>query len=171
MMSVTDTGTGIDEETRAHIFDPFFTTKRVGKGTGLGLATVYGIVKQSNGFIWVYSELGNGTTFKIYLPRAAGEAFEEPKLQPVRSDTGGNETILLVEDQEPLRNVMSEYLSIRGFKLLLAEDGEAALRIAADYKEPIQLLLTDVIMPGIRGPEVAQRVSAMHPETRALYIS
>jgi CheY-like chemotaxis protein len=161
----------MDEATASHIFEPFFTTKEVGKGTGLGLSVVYGIVKQSNGFIRVHSAPGQGTQFKIYLPRV-NEASA-----PVR-DAGtppliwrGSETILLVEDEPALREKVGEILEQSGYKLLIARDGEEGLRVAFEDTRPIHLLLTDVVMPGLSGPELARRVQAVRPETRILYMS
>jgi CheY-like chemotaxis protein len=171
LLGVTDTGIGMDEATASHIFEPFFTTKEVGKGTGLGLSVVYGIVKQSNGFIRVHSAPGQGTQFKIYLPRV-NEASA-----PVR-DAGtppliwrGSETILLVEDEPALREKVGEILEQSGYKLLIARDGEEGLRVAFEDTRPIHLLLTDVVMPGLSGPELARRVQAVRPETRILYMS
>ena len=160
MLAVSDTGAGMDSETQAHIFEPFFTTKGT-KGTGLGLSTVYGIIKQSEGYIWVYSEPGKGTTFKIYLPRVSEEGdtiavTAAPEVEPAR----GHETILLVEDEVTLRGLVKQYLQNQGYTILEATDGAAAIRIAAEYPNPIHLLLTDVIMPGMNGREVASRVSA-----------
>jgi CheY-like chemotaxis protein len=161
----------MDAETQAHIFEPFFTTKEMGRGTGLGLATVYGIVKQSNGFIYVDSELGKGTRFEIYLPQVEG-AIETQNVtvgQPEVSHRG--KTILLVEDEGPLREVTREMLLQADFKVLDAEDGKRALEIAQDYSDPIHLMLTDVIMPGMHGPAAAEKLVRMHPETKILYMS
>jgi two-component system, cell cycle sensor histidine kinase and response regulator CckA len=171
MLAVSDTGAGMDAETQSHIFEPFFTTKGM-KGTGLGLSTVYGIIKQSEGYVWVYSEPGKGTTFKIYLPRVAesGEALPVPtptEVKPAR----GNETILLVEDEATLRGLVKQYLQNQGYTVLEATDGSSAIRISADYRNPIHLLLTDVIMPGMNGREVASRITAGRPEVKVLYVS
>jgi two-component system, cell cycle sensor histidine kinase and response regulator CckA len=171
MIAVSDTGTGMDAETRARIFEPFFTTKEMGKGTGLGLSTVYGIVKQSGGSIWVYSEAGLGTTFKIYLPLAEGAA-ESPAAEEAPPATNrGAETLLLVEDEAAVRTFMSGVLEACGYTLLVAADGEEALRAARNHGGPIHLLVTDVVMPRMGGATLAQRLETLRPETRVLYIS
>ena len=168
-LTVSDTGSGMDEETRLRLFEPFFTTKEPGHGTGLGLATVYGIVEQSEGFIQVRSEPGKGAAFEIYLPRLGGGAtVPEKALAPPR---GGSETILLVEDQEDLRRLVAMVLQSRGYTVLDACDGNAALRLAAATPGPIDLLLTDVVMPDITGKEVADRMRELRPGTRVLYMS
>ena len=171
LLAVSDTGTGMDEATRARIFEPFFTTKEPGKGTGLGLATVYGIVKQSGGNIWVYSEPGGGTTFKIYLPVAEGEEEREGAPALAASPRGGDETILLVEDEEDLREVVRESLQVFGFTLLEARHGGEALLIAERHPGPIHLLVTDVIMPTMNGAELARRLAPLRPEMDVLYVS
>jgi CheY-like chemotaxis protein len=172
MLAVSDTGLGMDAETQTHIFEPFFTTKGP-KGTGLGLSTVYGIVKQSGGYIWVRSEPGRGTTFKVYLPRVA--AMEETiTTQPpvtVAEGARGQETILLVEDEATVRKLTRDYLRTQGYKVLEAADPAVALQITIAHGGPIQLLLTDVIMPGMNGRELAQQVGSVRPETRVLYMS
>jgi len=171
MLAVSDTGVGMDAETQRHIFDPFYTTKGAGKGTGLGLATVYGIVKQSGGYIWVYSEVGKGSTFKIYLPRV------EEKAAPLRTSEyephslRGTETILLVEDAEALRNVARESLESNGYAVLAASNSDQALQIAEHYKGTIHLLLTDVVLPGRNGRALAEALRELHPETKVLYMS
>jgi CheY-like chemotaxis protein len=173
MVAISDTGAGMDSETQSHIFEPFFTTKGT-KGTGLGLSTVYGIVKQSGGYIWVYSEIGKGTTFKIYLPRVA--SMEEPAamvatpiaLQKVEP---GTETILLVEDEANLRYLARQYLEKQGYKVIEAADGAVAMQIAVAHEAVIHLLLTDVIMPGMNGRELAQRISEIRPNVKVVYMS
>jgi PAS domain S-box-containing protein len=171
MLAVSDTGIGMDEATRTHIFEPFFTTKPEGKGTGMGLATVYGIVKQSDGFIWVYSEPAHGATFKIYLPRVDGPEDQEEPATDALAARRGSETILLVEDQDALREMTQELLQQQGYTVLAAADGEAALRLAARHEGPVDLLFTDVIMPGMNGPQLADRLRALRPAARALYMS
>ena len=171
MLAVTDTGTGMDTKTQAHIFEPFFTTKEPGKGTGLGLATVYGIVKQSGGWIWVYSEVGRGTAFKIYLPKVS-DVGEPDKPRGTRTPPPrGTETILLVEDQDGIRDLARPYLEGMGYKVLEAPDGEAALQIAQRHNGNIDLLLTDIVMPKLGGQELAKRMTALRPEVRVLYMS
>jgi PAS domain S-box-containing protein len=171
MVTVSDTGCGIDAATQARIFEPFFTTKEHGRGTGLGLATVYGVVKQSGGYIWVYSEVGHGTTFKIYLPQVMAPAEKLAPEKVVKGPEPGTETILFVEDEESVRELVSEYLSARGYRVLEAADGVQALQIAAAHKGEIQLLITDVVMPRLSGRELAARVSATRRGLKVLYIS
>ncbi len=172
LVSVTDTGTGMDEATRSRMFEPFFTTKETDKGTGLGLSTVYGIVKQSGGFLWVYSEPGRGTIFKVFLPRASADvtrkAAAEPRPEPVARGTG---TILLVENEEAVRSFIRLTLEEAGYAVLEAARGEDALETARRRSERIDLLVTDSVLPGIGGPELAGRLAAIHPETRILFIS
>ncbi len=171
VLTVIDTGCGMDEETKAHVFEPFFTTKEVGKGSGLGLPMVYGMVKQSNGFIWLDSQLGIGTSFKIYLPRIRDGASDQTAEVIPGIDEEGHETILLAEDNESLREVIAEYLTSKGYEVLLAKDGIEALQIAETRKEPIHLLLSDIVMPRMRGPELVRRLSGIHTEARAMYMS
>ena len=171
VLAVTDNGCGMDEETQSRIFEPFYTTKELGKGTGLGLATVYGIVKQSGGFIWVYSEPGQGTTFKVYLPRVDNPPTPLPSANMQTEIRKGTETILLVENAEPLRTLAKEFLKGGGYAVLEAENGKEALRIASAFGGTIHLLLTDVIMPGMGGKQLAMHLSGLRPETRVLYMS
>jgi two-component system, cell cycle sensor histidine kinase and response regulator CckA len=170
-LSVTDSGTGIDSETLAHIFEPFFTTKELGKGTGLGLATVYGIVKQSGGYVWVDSEPGKGAAFQVFLPRVSEVADLQAARPYLNENLRGSETILLVEDAEPLRKLAASFLCSHGFKVLSAPDAEEALKIAAAHSGAIQLLVTDVVMPGQNGRVLAERLVASYPGIKVLYIS
>jgi PAS domain S-box-containing protein len=170
-MVFTDTGEGMDEQTRQRIFEPFFTTKAVGRGTGLGLSTVHGIVKQSRGDIAVYSKIGHGTTFEIYFPRV-DEPVKKPKwIEDLGGRFHGTETILLVEDEEIVRNLVCEILTSNGYNVLEASSGKAALSICDTFSEPIHMLLTDVIMPNMSGGQVADLVMKMRPEIKVLYIS
>jgi CheY-like chemotaxis protein len=171
MLAVSDTGIGMDEATRAKIFEPFFTTKGPEKGTGLGLATVYGIVKQSGGFIWVYSEPGKGATFKIYLPLygdAPTTASEERKKLPA---VRGTETVLLVEDSEDVRYVARKSLERQGYEVIDAPSASAALTLAAQLDRPVHLLLTDVVMPEMSGRVLAEKFATLHPKAKVLYMS
>jgi two-component system cell cycle sensor histidine kinase/response regulator CckA len=171
MLAVIDSGTGIDPDTLTHIFEPFFTTKEVGKGTGLGLATVYGVVKQSGGYIWVESEPGKGASFQILLPRVEESATEVTASTPLAKTTGGSETVLLVEDSEPLRRLTQSFLESHGFRVLVAQNGEEALQVETRHSGKIDLLLTDVVMPGINGRVLAERLLPRQPAMRVLYIS
>jgi two-component system, cell cycle sensor histidine kinase and response regulator CckA len=167
---VRDTGTGMDAETRERIFEPFFTTKELGKGTGLGLATVYGIVKQSGGYIWAESELGGGSEFQTLLPRVPPPADSRP-IQTLLNFRSGDETILLVEDNPAVRRMAVEVLRGAGYEVLVAPSGGDALRTAAVHDGRVDLLLTDVVMPGITGPELAREFAARYPRIRILYMS
>ena len=168
VLSVSDTGCGMDKETQAHIFEPFFTTKAVGKGTGLGLSTVYGIVQQNKGYIWLYSEPGKGARFKIFFPRVAENLAPEPLADGV---LGGTETVLLVEDDETMLKLTQECLSSSGYRILTAATGEDAISVASQEQGPIHLLLTDVVMPGISGRQLAESLTAYRPEVKVLYMS
>lgn len=170
MLAVSDTGCGIDRETQLRIFEPFFTTKEVGKGTGLGLATVYGIVKQGGGYIWVYSEVAQGTVFKIYLPRVS-QAAQPAKPEQADAESGGRETILLAEDSEPLRSMARDYLESIGYSVLEAASGQDALQRATEFSGTIDLLLTDVVMPGMSGPELAHQIASLRPEVKVIFTS
>ena len=171
ILSFSDTGCGMDKETMAHIFEPFFTTKEPGKGTGLGLSTVYGIVKQNGGYISAHSEPGQGTTFKIYLPQAAGMVGSAPALATAEILPRGSETILLVEDEEALRTLARNCLESQGYCVLEAADGNAAIATAEKHSGPIELLLTDVIMPGMNGRHLADRLTELRPAIKVLYLS
>ncbi len=171
MIAVSDTGTGMDARTISHVFEPFFTTKELGKGTGLGLATVYGIVKQSGGYIWVYSEPGKGTSFKIYLPPVEEGAVEEHPSVADPSALQGSETVLLVEDEESVRSLARTILEGYGYTVLEAGSGEKALEIVRAHGRPIHLVLTDVVMPAMSGTELVSRLEALKPGIRSLYMS
>jgi len=171
MLAVSDTGNGMDKETWEHIFEPFFTTKEVGKGTGLGLSTVYGIVKQSNGFVWVYSEPGHGTTFKVYLPKVKGDAEPNEKEQTPVDNPGGSETVLIVEDDDSLRKFAQEVLQSYGYRILAAENGEDALRVSQAHEGQIDLMITDVVMPKMGGKEAADRLQPLYPQMKVIYMS
>jgi PAS domain S-box-containing protein len=171
LLTVTDTGTGMDAGTLTHIFEPFFTTKERGKGTGLGLATVYGIVKQSNGYIWVESTPGNGATFQIYLPRHVGLATVDEAKPDSGERLRGSESILLVEDAEPLKKLAQTFLEAGGFRVLSAGSGEEALKVAANHAGTFDLLLTDVVMPGMNGRVLAEQLLPRQPGMRVLYMS
>jgi CheY-like chemotaxis protein len=172
LLSVTDTGAGMDEATRQRVFEPFFTTKEVGKGTGLGLSTVYGIVKQSGGFIEVRSELGRGASFKIYLPRVDDRLPPDTESEP-ETDTAshGGETVLLVEDQEEVRGLVKNILTTHGYVVLEAANGAEACAVAREHSGSIHLLLTDLVMPGISGIELSERLRVSYPKLKVLLTS
>jgi two-component system, cell cycle sensor histidine kinase and response regulator CckA len=171
MLAVTDTGLGMSDETKARIFEPFFTTKASGKGTGLGLATVYGVVKQSGGFIWVDSTPGSGSRFEVYLPRVEQAITPNPSEQiaPVKARAVG--TVLLAEDEEAVRMLAFEFLTAAGYRVYVAADGQRALEIAEHLKEPIDVLVTDVVMPKMRGPELAKRMRVTRPDLKVVFMS
>jgi len=171
MVAVEDSGCGMDQETQARIFDPFFTTKELGKGTGLGLATVYGIVKQSGGYIWVYSEIGRGTIFKVYLPRVEQSEEQSGPKESEASSLEGRETILLAEDSESLREIARDYLESLGYTIIEATSGKEALQRARDFKGSIDLLLTDVVMPEMGGMELAEKLLAIYPGVKVIFTS
>jgi CheY-like chemotaxis protein len=171
MLAVSDTGLGMTPDVQSRAFEPFFTTKEVGKGTGLGLSMVYGIVKQSGGFIWVYSEPGRGTTFKIYLPRMDDDAREPAADRRAGNVQRGTETILLVEDDPQLRQLSSSVLAHCGYKVIVAGTPEDGIKIAQENRKDIRLLVTDVIMPRMNGRQLAEQVTKISPKIRVLYIS
>jgi CheY-like chemotaxis protein len=169
-LAVIDTGTGMDAETKSHIFEPFFTTKEAGKGTGLGLATVYGIVRQAGGFIWVDTKQGVGSKFEIYLPRVDEKLDPDVVLQNSPVCKASLQTVLLVEDEADVRAVAGEFLTSAGYRVLTAESGERALQIA-EYDRTIDILVTDVVMPRMRGPELAKRLMCLRPGLKVMYVS
>jgi len=171
MLSVSDTGIGMTSEVREQVFEPFFTTKETGKGTGLGLSTVYGIVKQSEGHIWVYSEPGKGTTFKVYLPKAEGPLDSIDRKVLIGELPHGSETILIVEDEEGVLKLTVDLLTQHGYKALGARNAEDASRLGEQHKGPISLMIADVVMPGIKGPELYGSLASVHPEMKVLYMS
>ena len=170
VLAVSDTGIGMDNELQAHIFEPFFTTKETGRGTGLGLATVYGIVEQNGGYVEVNSQPGRGSTFKVYLLRIEGKA-EHKTVEESKSLASGFETILVVEDSVPLLELLRGFLEAEGYTVLYSEDPQEAIRIAQQHDGPISLLITDVVMPAMSGRDLAERLTAMSPPMRVLYMS
>ena len=170
LLSISDTGCGMDKETLDQIFEPFFTTKELGKGTGLGLATVYGIVKQNNGFINVYSESGQGTIFKIYLPRVSTEAGSKSK-EVERKPDRGTETVLLVEDDVSILNMVQTMLERYGYSVLSTSLSVEALSLAEQYEGPIHLLVTDVVMPGMNGKDLRDKLEVLRPGIKTLFMS
>jgi two-component system cell cycle sensor histidine kinase/response regulator CckA len=172
MISVSDDGTGIPPDELRHIFEPFYTTKPLGEGTGLGLATVYGIVKQSKGYIWAYSEPEHGTVFKIYFPCASADSRVEEVIPALpERPPRGSETVLLVEDETAVRRAAAEFLTRQGYNVLEAKDGADALLVARGYARPIELAVTDVVMPNLSGGELARELQHVRPETRLLFVS
>jgi len=172
MVAVSDTGQGMEAETKAHVFEPFFTTKEQGKGTGLGLATVYGIVKQSGGYIWVYSEPGHGTVFKVYFPAAETvTAAASSESDEAVQKKHGWETVLLVEDEDAVRALAREVLRRHGYVVVEARHGLDALRVAERHPDDIHLMITDVVMPHMSGRELAERLGAARPKMRVLFMS
>jgi signal transduction histidine kinase/CheY-like chemotaxis protein len=171
LLTVADSGQGIATKHLSHIFEPFYTTKEEGKGTGLGLATVYGIVKQNGGFIWVYSEPGQGTAFKIYLPQVHSLSREVRLIKPAEPSPRGCETVLLVEDEASVRQASRQFLIGSGYNVLEAVDGEDALREAREHDGPIHLMITDVVMPRMSGPRLAERLGDDRPEMKVLFVS
>jgi CheY-like chemotaxis protein len=171
LLTVTDTGTGMDAETRAHLFEPFFTTKAVGQGTGLGLATLYGVVKQNQGFINVYSEPGQGTSFKIYLPRHRDEVAPVPIAVPAAPVRRGHETVLLVEDEPTLLNLVRLMLEKLGYRVLAAGTPGEAVRWAKQHAGEIHVLVTDVVMPEMNGRELTKGLLALYPDLSRLFMS
>ncbi|MGH9732331.1 MAG: ATP-binding protein, partial [Candidatus Acidiferrales bacterium] len=171
VLAVTDTGCGMDAATKSHIFEPFFTTKEAGKGTGLGLATVYGVVNQSNGGIWVESEPGRGTRFEIYLSRVEAPLAAQCTEKQPASGCKRSATVLIVEDEEAVLELASEFLKTAGYNVLTAENGADALAIAQDLQQPIHVLVTDIVLPKMRGPELAEQVKRVRPDVKVIYMS
>ncbi len=171
LLAVSDTGTGMDARTKAHLFEPYFTTKEVGQGTGLGLASVYGLVREGGGYISVYSELDHGSTFKVYLPVATGPDDTSNRVEEQPVELVGSETVLLVEDEESVREAAYRMLESMGYKVLLASNGAEAIEIAREYENTIHLLLTDLVLPGMNGQELAGRLQAGTPSLKVIYTS
>src|SRR6266496_3520116 len=171
LLTISDTGEGIDAATQKRIFEPFFTTKEVGKGTGLGLSTVYGIVKQSDGYIWVYSELGNGTIFKVYLPRVDQGAESESAVIAQPEMIAGRQTVLIVEDEEQLRDLAPQILEVNGYSVVTAANGAEGLRLFEDFPGRFDLVITDVVMPVMSGAELAEQITLLQPQAKVLYMS
>jgi CheY-like chemotaxis protein len=171
LLAISDTGCGMNQETLSRIFEPFFTTKGPGQGTGLGLATVYGIIKQSGGYIYVDSEPGRGSTFKIFLPQVESMILNRKSQLGISKSPGGHETVLLVEDENTLRILIRRTLEMKGYKVLEAEEAEDALQLSARHQGPIHLLLSDVVMPRMSGRELADRLGPLRSEMKVLYLS
>jgi nitrogen-specific signal transduction histidine kinase/ActR/RegA family two-component response regulator len=170
-ISVNDTGAGMDPETQSHLFERFFTTKPKGSGTGLGLSTVYSIVKQSGGYIWAYSEIGVGSTFTVYLPRVEGEAESRDSARPQREHRDGTETVLIVDDEAPVRMVARRFLEMRGYRVLEASNGPDAIRVSREHEGPIHIMVTDVVMPRMSGRELAFQLAPERPGMKVLFMS
>jgi CheY-like chemotaxis protein len=171
LLEVEDTGKGMDAPTKARIFEPFFATKELGKGTGLGLSTVYGVVKQSGGYIWVESEVGKGTKFQIFLPQSGESVPTAVSESGSASSASGFGTILLAEDEEAVRELASEFLKASGYTVLVAKDGLDALEVAEQRRGSVHVLVTDVVMPRMRGTELARKLKRCHPELKIVYMS
>ncbi len=171
VLTVSDTGVGMDADTQSHVFEPFFTTKDLGKGTGLGLASVYGVVQQSGGWVTFRSQLGHGSSFSIYLPEAGGEPASTSTQPAPPPETKGTETILVVEDEDEIRDMVREYLERKGYTVVAANNGSDAMQVAQRYKGSIHLLLTDVVMPHLGGHELAQQIKGMRPRIKVLFTS
>jgi two-component system cell cycle sensor histidine kinase/response regulator CckA len=171
VISISDTGVGMNDATRRKIFEPFFTTKEVGKGTGLGMAIVYGIIKQHAGFVNVYSEPGLGTTFRVYLPLSATSSLTEEALRDLEQPSGGSETILVVEDEADLRTLLEQILTGAGYRVMLAENGATAVEKFAQSPGQVGLVLMDMIMPGMSGKEACLAIRELEPSARVLYTS
>jgi two-component system cell cycle sensor histidine kinase/response regulator CckA len=170
MLAVTDNGCGMNEATRARAFEPFFTTKEKGKGTGLGLSTVYGIVKQSGGYVALYSEPGHGSTFKVYLPRVDAEAQPARAMRPV-DERGAGQTVLVLEDEDMVRSAVKRMLKAAGYNVLAVRSPEEALSICQNHPTAIDVLLTDCVLPGTSGPDSARRLIAVRPTMKVLFMS
>ncbi len=170
-LTLSDTGVGMDVETLSHIFEPFFTNKEAGRGTGLGLPVVYGIVRQNGGYIDVESQPGQGTVFKVYLPRSESAMEPTRDKMPLRAKLEGSETILIVEDELALRTLLSRFFRLYGYEVLEARDGGEALLICERHQGPIRIMLTDVVMPRMSGRELAERLTPLHPEMQVFYMS
>ena len=170
-LAVTDSGIGMNEETKRRLFEPFFTTKEQGKGTGLGLATVYGIVKQSGGYVWVYSEPGKGATFKMYLPRAYGENEVQKNVVRDEEITAATETVLVVEDEEAVRCLTRTILETAGYRVFDAPNPQQAEVLFEKDINVVNLLVTDIIMPGLNGPQLFERLARQRPDLKVLYVS
>jgi len=172
MLAVSDNGCGMDADVQERIFEPFFTTKPIGQGTGLGLSTVYGIVKQSGGYVWVYSEPGEGSVFKVYLPQArVASEPDEPTIEPVTAPAGGSEIILVIEDESVVRKLACRGLRDHGYNVVEAPNGAQALRYIREHPQMVNLVISDVVMPEIGGRELGQRLATLDPDLPILYMS